>query len=187
MGSLYLAIIHYPVLDKRGDIVATSLTNLELHDVARSCMTYGAELCYIVTPLQKQARIAERLVEHWKSGYGATYNPDRSQALTKIKIVEDVEAVMAEVRLAGDPVVIGTSSKQGSETLTYEQMRAWISKEERPILLLFGTGWGLPREITGVCEKMLMPIRGRGSYNHLSLRVAIGIILDRILGSEGRT
>jgi len=185
MGSVYLAIIHYPVLDKRGDTVATSLTNLELHDVARSCMTFGVELCYIVTPLQRQASIAERLIEHWESGYGARYNPDRAKALTKIRIVGDVEEMMREVRAAGSPVVIGTSSRQGSEKVNYAELRAWIQKDDRPFLLVFGTGWGLPPVVTEQCGRMLMPIRGKGDYNHLSLRVAIGIILDRILGERG--
>ncbi len=185
MGSVYLAIIHYPVLDKRGDTVATSLTNLELHDVARSCMTFGVELCYIVTPLRRQTSIAERLIEHWESGYGARYNPDRAQALTKIRIVGDIEEMMREIRAAGSPVVIGTSSRQGSEIVNYEELRAWVQKDDRPFLLVFGTGWGLPPVVTEQCERMLMPIRGRGDYNHLSLRVAIGIILDRILGERG--
>jgi len=185
MGSVYLAIIHYPVLDKRGDTVATSLTNLELHDVARSCMTFGVELCYIVTPLRRQALIAERLIEHWESGYGARYNPDRAQALTKIRIVGDIEEMMRGIRAVGSPVVIGTSSKQGSETVNYEELRAWIQKDDRPFLLLFGTGWGLPPAVAEQCERMLMPIRGKGEYNHLSLRVAIGIILDRLLGETG--
>jgi hypothetical protein len=185
MGAVYLAIIHYPVLDKRGDTVATSLTNLELHDVARSCMTFGVELCYIVTPLRRQTSIAERLIEHWESGYGARYNPDRAQALTKIRIVGDIEEMMREIRAAGSPVVIGTSSRQGSEIVNYEELRAWVQKDDRPFLLVFGTGWGLPPVVTEQCERMLMPIRGRGDYNHLSLRVAIGIILDRILGERG--
>jgi hypothetical protein len=185
MGSVYLAIIHYPVLDKRGDTVATSLTNLELHDVARSCMTFGVKLCYIVTPLRRQALIAERLIEHWESGYGARYNPDRAQALTKIRIVRDIEEMMGEIRAVGSPVVIGTSSKQGPEIVNYEELRTWIQKDDRPFLLLFGTGWGLPPAVTERCEKMLKPVRGRGKYNHLSLRVAIGIILDRILGQRG--
>jgi hypothetical protein len=185
MPKVYLAIIHYPVLDKRGDIVATSITNLELHDVARSCMTFGVELCYIVTPLPKQTGIAQKLIEHWASGYGARYNPDRAKALTKIKIVGDIEEVMQEVRAAGNPFVIGTSSRQGSDALTYEDLRRRILKDDGPFLLLFGTGWGLPPVVTAQCESMLMPIRGHGDYNHLSLRVAIGIILDRILGERG--
>jgi hypothetical protein len=93
--------------------------------------------------------------------------------------------MMREIRAAGSPAVIGTSSKPGSEIVNYEELRSWIQKEDRPILLLFGTGWGLPPVVTEQCERMLMPIRGKGDYNHLSLRVAIGIILDRILGERG--
>ena len=182
MGALYLAIIHYPVLDKRGDIVATSITNLELHDVARSCMTFGVELCYIVTPLPKQTVIAEKLIQHWASGYGAAYNPDRAKALTKIRIVGDIDEMMNEIRVAGAPVVIGTSSRERPDALRYEELRARIATDERPVVLLFGTGWGLPPAVTALCESMLLPVRGCGDYNHLSLRVAIGIILDRILG-----
>ena len=182
MGSVYLAIIHYPVLDKQGNTVATSLTNLELHDVARSCMTFGVELCYIVTPLQKQASIAERLIAHWKSGYGARYNPDRARALTKIRVVGDIEELMKEIGANGSPVIVGTSSKQGSNAITYDELKAWIKREDRPLLLLFGTGWGLPPVVTGRCAGMLLPVRGNGEYNHLSLRVAIGVILDRLLG-----
>ena len=185
MGSLYLAIIHYPVLDKRGEIVATSLTNLELHDVARSCMTFGVELCYIVTPLPKQAAIAEKLLDHWRAGYGARYNPDRARALTKIKIVRDLDEVMAEVRLKGNPMVIGTSSRAADNRLDYHGLRDQLLNEDRPFVLLFGTGWGLPPSVAGWCEKMLMPVCGQGEYNHLSLRVAIGIILDRLLGDRG--
>jgi hypothetical protein len=184
MGAVSLAIIHYPVLDKRGDIVSTSINNLEMHDVARSCMTFGVELCYIVTPLGKQRVIAEQLVEHWKSGYGRKYNPDRAEALGKISIRKALGEVMAEFD-GRQPHVIGTSSRQRDVSIGYDELRKWIVSDSRPFLLLFGTGWGLPPEIVGGCERTLLPIKGPGDYNHLSLRVAIGIILDRLFGVRG--
>ena len=100
MGAVSLAIIHYPVLDKRGDIVSTSITNLELHDAARSCMTFGVELCYIVTPLEKQRAIAEQLVDHWKDGYGRQYNPHRAKALEKICMKKGCRR--RDVRISGE-------------------------------------------------------------------------------------
>jgi len=57
-----IAVIHYHVYDKNGAIVATSVTNLEIHDIARTCMTFGIGLCYIVTPLARQREIAGKLV-----------------------------------------------------------------------------------------------------------------------------
>jgi hypothetical protein len=184
VGRLSLAIIHHPVLDKQGDIVSTSINNLEIHDVARSCMTFGVEMCYIVTPLEKQRTIAELLINHWKFGYGRKYNEDRAVALTKICMRSSVAEVMAEFQ-QGLPIVVGTSSKQRSSSIEFGDMKTWIAADPRPFLLLFGTGWGLPAEITESCERMLVPIRGEGDYNHLSLRVAIGIILDRLFGKRG--
>ncbi len=184
MGSTSLAIIHYPVLDKRGDIVSTSINNLEMHDVARSCMTFGLDVCYIVTPLDRQRAIAEQLVDHWRSGYGRRYNPDRAEALKKISIRKALGDVMADFDGLG-PVVIGTSSRKRDVSIGYNELKRWIASDPRPFLLLFGTGWGLPPDIVRSCERTLLPINGPGDYNHLSLRVAIGITLDRLFGVRG--
>ena len=48
------------------------------------------------------------------------------------------------------------------------------------ILLLFGTGWGLTVEVLGQADMVLEPIRGVGDYNHLSVRAAAAVILDRL-------
>lgn len=183
MGSVSLAIIHYPVLDKRGDVVSTSVNNLEIHDVARSCMTFGVELCYIVTPLERQRAIAEQLIDHWKGGYGRQYNPDRAEALEKIHISKSLAEVMQEFH-GREPMLIGTSSKRRDSSISYGELGRRIQCDPRPVLLLFGTGWGLPPGIVSTCEGTLLPISGPGDYNHLSLRVAIGIILDRLFGDR---
>ena len=36
---LAIALVHHPVLDKGGAIVTTALTNLDVHDLARSART----------------------------------------------------------------------------------------------------------------------------------------------------
>lgn len=185
LSSVAIAIIHHPVLDKRGDLISTSITNLELHDVARSCMTFGVNLCYIVTPLPRQKAIAAKLMDHWLHGYGLTYNPDRSKALSTVRLVDSLEDVIDEVGRTAEPIIIGTSSRARNLAVGYEELRSRIHRESGPFLILFGTGWGLPGFITDRCHRMLAPIRGEGDYNHLSLRVAIGIVLDRLLGERG--
>lgn len=165
--------------------MSTSINNLEIHDVARSCMTYGVDLCYIVTPLDRQRAIAEQLVDHWRNGYGRQYNPDRAEALQKIRIVKSLAEVLQEFEGRVAPVLVGTSSKRRAQSIGYDELRKRIAEDRRPVLLLFGTGWGLPPAIVDECEKTLLPISGPGEYNHLSLRVAIGIILDRLLGQRG--
>lgn len=179
-----IAIIHYPVYDKNGDIVATSVTNLEIHDIARTCMTFGLELCYIVTPLAKQRAITEKLIHHWTDGYGSRYNPARAKALKKVTIKAGVDEMIAHLR--DDPIIVGTSSKERpGKSVSYRKLQTLIEKETRPLLILFGTGWGLSDNVIERCEKMLLPIKGKGDYNHLSLRVALGIILDRLFGERG--
>lgn len=184
LSSVHIAIVHYPVYDKNGHTIATSITNVELHDIARTCMTFGIEVCYIVTPLPKQRTIMERLMHHWKSGYGAQYNPLRGMALEKIRIAESVPSMIASIE--GNPVVIGTSSHvKNHDMIGYRELREMIQSNTRPVLILFGTGWGLTDEVLHVCDTMLEPIKGTGHYNHLSLRVAVGIILDRIFSDRG--
>jgi len=166
--------------------VATSINNLELHDIARSCMTFGIKICYIVTPLSKQRMIMERLIEHWRYGYGADYNPLRSSALSKIVMKESLEGLIKEIKKDKNTMLIGTSSRvKPNKTLGYDELRSIIYNDDINTLLLFGTGWGLTDETIEICDKMLEPIKGISDYNHLSLRVAIGIILDRIFGIRG--
>ena len=186
LGNIYVAIIHYPAYDKNHEIVATSLNNMEIHDIARSCMTFDIDLCYIVTPLPKQRQIMERLIHHWEHGYGPTYNPIRSKALEKIKMCDNIKEMLNEISAAGAPLVVGTSSRPDNDkAIGYQEFKDLIHREKRPVLLLFGTGWGLTESTVELCDKMLLPVKGRGDYNHLSLRVALGIILDRIFGERG--
>jgi tRNA (guanine37-N1)-methyltransferase len=149
-------------------------------------MTFGVEMCYIVTPLPKQRRIAQSLIDHWLTGYGRTYNQRRGEALGKITMADDLGGVLAGLKAAGDPFVVGTSSRaRNKPVLGHRQLYNLLCGEERPGLLLFGTGWGLTDETLTVCDSMLEPIGGTTDYNHLSLRVAVGITLDRIFGQRG--
>ncbi len=166
--------------------MATSINNLELHDIARTCMTFGVEMCYIVTPLPKQRQIAQSLIDHWLTGYGRTYNRRRGEALEKIALATGLDEVLARMAALGTPLVIGTSSRaRGKKTVGYGAVSGLLQEEGRPGLLLFGTGWGLTDETLDLCEAMLEPIAGKTGYNHLSLRVAVGITLDRIFGQRG--
>jgi hypothetical protein len=51
-------------------------------------------------------------------------------------------------------------------------------------VLVFGTGWGLTEEVLGRADDLLEPILGTGAYNHLSVRSAAAIILDRLRGAR---
>ena len=162
MGATSLAIIHYPVLDKRGDIVSTSITNLEMHDVARSCMTFGVELCYIVTPLERQRAIAEQLIDHWRSGYGRQYNPDRAEALEKISIRKACRR--SDGRIRRTSASCHRDVFEGKGRLDRIQGAEEVDRhpDPRPFLLLFGTGWGLAARNSGRLRKNVVADQGKG-------------------------
>jgi hypothetical protein len=52
------------------------------------------------------------------------------------------------------------------------------------VLIAFGTGWGLAGELVESAELRLAPIAAatETGYNHLSVRAACAITLDRLLG-----
>ena len=57
-----------------------------------------------------------------------------------------------------------------------------MAAEPGPWLILFGTGSGLTDGVLEQCDHLLDPIEGAGEYNHLSVRGAVAIILDRLFG-----
>lgn len=179
-----IALVHYPVLDRRGDIVKAAVTNLDIHDLARLAASYGLCRYYLVTPALEQQQLVTRIVDHWCQGFGSEYNRDRSQALALVETVGSLdEAITSWRKLAGPdgmPVLTGARHSQG---IGYRAARTLA--RQQPLLLVFGTGHGLASEHYNHGWPELAPVRG-GRYNHLSVRTAAAIILDRLVGERGR-
>jgi len=184
-GNLYLALIHHPVYNKNGEVIASAVSNLDLHDISRAAKTYGVRAFYIVTPLSDQRELVERIISHWTEGLGARYNPDRREALRLIKIAISLDTVRDEIARNGDglPVTVVTHARPHQRNITYGALAKMI-KSNRPYLLLFGTAWGLTQEFIDKADYVLAPIMGHTGYNHLSVRSAAAIVLDRLLGRE---
>ncbi len=182
--SFYVALIHYPVLNKEGRIIASSTTNLDLHDIARVCRTYGVKRYYVVQPLRAQRKLVTELLEYWQKGAGRVYNPDRQEALKILRVVPALTVALREIEEeTTSPVLIGTDARPEYATLTYSEARKRL-ESGGSYLLLLGTAWGLAPKLLANCDFVLEPIKGcaRDGYNHLSVRSAAAIILDRLLG-----
>ncbi len=186
MGELFLGLVHYPALNKRGEVVATSVANLDIHDIARTAKTFGVSRYFIINPMRSQRRLAQRIIDHWMVGYGMSYNPDRAEALAVVSVVESLTgAVEVIVGVTGrQPAIVGTSARAGQETLSYGRLRRMLEEDPSPVLLLFGTGWGMAQELKETCAYMVEPIKGTGPYQHLSVRSAAAIVLDRLRGEK---
>lgn len=182
---LYLALIHHPVLNKRGETIASAVTNLDLHDIARAGRTFGARGFFVVTPLTDQQTLTRQILAHWIDGHGAAYNPTRGRALELIRVVDRIEDAMAEVEgREGRPVrLVVTSAREDAGALEFDGLRDMVDGGT-PTMLALGTAWGLAPECMARADFRLRPIRGAGDYNHLSVRSAAAILLDRLLGER---
>lgn len=180
-----LALIHYPVCNRNREIIGSAVTNLDLHDIARAGRTFGIDNYYIVTPFADQQQLVREILEHWQTGYGAGYNVHRKEALGIIRLCDDVAGLYEEVtaKWRKRPIVLATSAADPENALAYDEARTMILAGE-PVLILFGTGWGMAPELLAEVDRLLPPIIGTGNYNHLSVRSAAAIILDRLLGDR---
>lgn len=182
-GCLDLALVHYPVSNKNGEKIGSAITNLDVHDIARACRTFGVDRFYLVTPYRDQQEIAREILLHWQKGYGALYNGKRKEALELVEICDDLDELYRVVGLKrqGGFRILATGASQGNGSVSFRNIRQRLLQGEH-FLLLFGTGWGLAPEAMEKVDACLPAITGWGDYNHLSVRSAASIILDRIRG-----
>ena len=181
-----VALVHYPVVNRHGETIGSAVTNLDLHDIARACKTYGIGTYWVITPFQEQRELAEQIVGHWTSGYGGRVNPDRSDALALVTVCAGYDEVLAGAlkKFGERPLVLATCAKEQANTVEYAEAHRKMA-QGTPVLLLFGTAWGLSPELLAAVDGVLPPLRGVAGFNHLSVRSAAAIILDRLLGERG--
>jgi hypothetical protein len=185
-ANVSIALLHYPVYDKNRQVVATALTNLDLHDIARAARTFGLDRYYVVTPVKEQRGLAERITRHWQEGWGATYNPKRKAALDLVRVMARLDDALMDMeeRFGRTARIVVTGAQLRDNSITYAALEELIRDGEQTYLLLFGTGWGMTEEVFARADYVLPPIKGPTDYNHLSVRSAAAIILDRLFGGR---
>ena len=184
MAAFYIALVHWPVYNREGDTVATSVTPLDLHDLGRIALTYGVAGYYVAVPYESQRRLVEEIIYHWREGVGGEHSPQRRRALAAAKVVGTVEEAFDDVaaRERTEPFVVGTTARRVAGAIPPE--RLGDEAAGRPVLLLFGTGYGLTEDILLAADATLQPVAGRGDFNHLPVRAAAAIYVERILGDS---
>lgn len=196
--AIFLALVHHPVLNRRGEVVATAITNVDLHDLARSGRTFGASAVYIVTPVTLQQRMVDEVTGHWTVGQGSRHER-RADAMRRVHAVATLDAVRADVRerTGRAPVLAMTGARMEGDTISFADLRVRLGDPTgAPVVIVFGTGWGLAPALMATADVRLPPV-GRapcfdaldGSpagprYNHLSVRAAAAIVLDRLTGDR---
>ncbi len=185
-APLAVALLHYPTQDRMGDLVATNVTNFDIHDIARACRVFGVDRYYIIHPIPEQLMFVERVLDHWNVGEGSKFNPMRKTALRDVKTAENLSKAMADWGHTDARVVVTSArSLDGQQNYNFSGFRSVLETEDQAYFLVFGTGFGLTREFINTCYGILEPIKGnsKDDYRHLSVRSAVSICLDRLLGS----
>jgi tRNA (guanine37-N1)-methyltransferase len=183
-APVYVALLHHPVYDKNRQIVTTAVTNMDIHDIARSGRTYGIRGFYVVTPVRALQRLALKIIDHWERGYGSQYNTTRKEALALARVSSTLDDVLIDLEqeCGEKPRIVVTSARSGGPRTSFTQLKDMLRNTTHPFLILLGTGWGLTETIISQADYVLEAIEGCTDYNHLSVRSAAAIILDRLLG-----
>jgi tRNA (guanine37-N1)-methyltransferase len=183
-APVYVALLHYPVYDKNRQVVTTAVTNMDIHDIARAGKTYGIHAFYVVTPVKALQKLATKIIDHWEQGYGSQYNSTRKEALALARIKDTLDDVLIDIEqeCANKPALVVTSARPGGKRTSFADIRDMLLKTNQPFLILLGTGWGLTEAIFSRSDYVLEALEGPTEYNHLSVRSAAAIILDRLLG-----
>ncbi|MGE0632721.1 MAG: RNA methyltransferase [Pseudobdellovibrionaceae bacterium] len=178
-----VGLLHYPIWDREKKIVATNVTNFDIHDIARASTCYGIEKYFIIHPMKEQLMYVDRVLDHWKVGPGSKFNPFRRKALQEVWTAESLDH--AKRQWGVDCKVIGTHARPvpGAKTYSFRELRERMPEE--PHLILFGTGFGMTDEYMTALDGVLEPIKGNPpqDFRHLSVRSAVSICLDRLLGT----
>jgi hypothetical protein len=180
---LYIVLLHYPVYNKEGKIVTTAIANMDIHDIARIAKTYGVQAFYIVNPILEQRNLAQEIISHWREGYGANYNKFRQTAFELIRIKESLPDVSSDIAQKSGcvPQTIVTGANFEGNLLKFTELREMLQNSNLPYFLIFGTGSGIAADVVNRADYRLEPIRGQGNYNHLAVRSAVAIVLDRVM------
>jgi len=186
-NRLYIALLHHPVKNKNGETIASAVTNLDLHDISRIAKTYGIGSFYVVTPLEDQKALVKKIISHWTEGWGGTYNPKRREALNLVKVKDSLNQVLDDIKdniktdASAAIKVVATCAEEKQPAVGFDDFRCWLTETENVYLLVFGTAWGLTDEFLKSTDFVLESIKGYTGYNHLPVRAAVAIILDRII------
>lgn len=183
-APVYLGLVHYPIYNKNGKVITTAITNFDIHDIARTSRTYNVKQYFVINPLETQVALARDIINYWQEGYGGKYNPDRREAFRILNIVPNIEKAVEFIKNVEEiePIIVTTDARRFKNTVSYNYIRNDIANGDKPYLILFGTGWGMEKSVMEKFDYILEPIYGSCDYNHLPVRAAVAIILDRLLG-----
>lgn len=184
--SVFIAVLHWPAMDRFGNKIITSFTTLDLHDIARPAKSYGIEAYYIAHPVDAQREIIQKQIDYWTSEENKEKQFTRYESVALVKLVYNYEEIIKDIKSkkGKKPIVIGTDARTYPNTIKYNYLASMIKESKDDFLIVFGTGYGIPKSLMDTFDYVLEPVYGFSDWNHLSVRNAAAIILDRLLSKN---
>jgi len=177
-SNIAVALVHHPVLNRKGESSTTSITPMDVHDFARTCAFYDINKVYLVHPAKGMQAMVHDLTGYWATGEGGVRNVGRKQVLESVCVVGSLEDAQKD----GDYQLWMTSATvEEGELIEPSKLPEMLGNH----LIVLGTGSGLDVRNLPKENGWLSPIVGIGKVRHLSVRSALAIYLDRMFGREG--
>lgn len=179
LSPVHLCLVHHPVVNRNDERITSVVDEFDFFDACRLGQTYRVAQLLIVNPVPAQRDLTRRLIAHGASPsrHGERGRFERARWVPTLDDAIDQVASVEGRR----PTVIATTARAWPDAVGYDEVRRRIDARE-PILLLVGKAWGLHDEVLQEADRVLEPIRGPDPYNHLSVRSAMAIMIDRLLG-----
>jgi hypothetical protein len=169
------------VRNRAGEEIAASVNEYDWFDASRLALSYPVRRLFLVQPVAAQQAVARRLIAH---GLAPDRDAEQQGVFDRAALVDSVEAaVVAVTAEASAPLVVATTARRMPDAVSYAEVRARIAKGE-PVLVLFGKAWGLADGVIASADVRLEPVDGGTGFNHLSVRSAMAIVVDRLLGGR---
>ncbi len=188
-----LALVHYPCLNKAGELYSTSIFNVDVHDIARVARTYDFDQYALVHPVEAQRDMAQSIANFWASEKSKKRNPDRASAISLIQVIDSLESLVGQLEdeYSAPVLTIATSAIANPKNTAWSDWRTTMNSkiengDSETHLYIFGTGHGLAPSVTETSAIFLEPILGATNYNHLSVRAAVAIACDRLFSPNSQ-
>ncbi|MBC8072045.1 MAG: RNA methyltransferase [Deltaproteobacteria bacterium] len=176
---LSIALLHHPVLNRIGEEITSTVDHFDVMDGSRLTLTYGVQRFFVVNQVPAQQALVERLIRHGTAGDGREARGEFARTLWAPDLATAVEL---ETRALGRrPSLVATTAASSADAVGFVTLRERLRHGE-PMLVLFGKAWGLSASALGSADVRLAPIEAGTGFNHLSVRSAMAIIVDRLLG-----
>jgi len=173
MSEIAVALLHYPVLNRKGQSTTTAITSIDVHDFVRTCAFYDVAPVYFVHPAPAMHALIHDMTDYYMQGAGGDKNPARKSMLKALRCVKSLQ----EIQQACDYQLWYTSATPPDARCVDPSKLLEIEGKH---LIVLGTGWGLDVENMPTENGWLSPIEGIGRVRHLSVRGALAIYLDRL-------